>query len=56
MIKCIIVVPCYNERERLDTMAFRAFAARNPAVSFLFVNDGSTDGTHELIDLLSRGT
>jgi dolichyl-phosphate beta-glucosyltransferase len=54
MIKCIIVVPCYNERERLDTMAFRAFAARNPAVSFLFVNDGSTDGTHELIDLLSR--
>ncbi|MBV8317541.1 MAG: glycosyltransferase [Planctomycetaceae bacterium] len=54
MPKCIIVVPCYNERWRLDAAAFRALIAVQPNVDFLFVNDGSTDGTGELLDTLRR--
>jgi dolichyl-phosphate beta-glucosyltransferase len=47
-----VVVPCYNEYARLRTEKFQTFAAANPDVSFLFVNDGSTDGTQEMIDAL----
>lgn len=54
MLACVIVVPCYNEEKRLNTAAFRAFAAENPRFAFLFVNDGSNDGTRELLDELSR--
>jgi len=39
----------------LDAAAFRAFAAEHPTIAFLFVNDGSNDGTRELLDELSRG-
>lgn len=40
-----IVVPCYNEGSRLAPDRFVAFARRDPATSFLFVDDGSLDGT-----------
>ncbi len=49
-----IVVPCYNEAERLDTAAFLAFAARREEVRFLLVNDGSTDATLEVLEGLAR--
>jgi glycosyltransferase involved in cell wall biosynthesis len=48
-----IVVPCYNEASRLDLDAFKAYINNNGNVDFLFVNDGSTDKT---IDLLSTLT
>jgi dolichyl-phosphate beta-glucosyltransferase len=41
----IIVVPCYNEADRLDRNAFADFAGKNPDTTFLFVNDGSSDTT-----------
>jgi glycosyltransferase involved in cell wall biosynthesis len=44
--KVCLVVPCYNERARLDLERFRAAPS---ACRFLFVNDGSTDGTAEAI-------
>ncbi len=44
-----IVVPCYNEAARLPIDAFRAFAAQSADSRFLFVDDGSTDGTATLI-------
>ena len=50
----VIVVPCFNEAVRLDADALRAFAGENPAVRLLFVNDGSTDGTGEIIDAFAR--
>lgn len=46
----IVVVPCYNEAGRLDADRFRRFAAAHDGVQFLFVNDGSTDGTLPLLE------
>ncbi|MGY8767001.1 MAG: glycosyltransferase [Pirellulales bacterium] len=44
-----IVIPCYNEAERIDLPAFLEFTQQQQGVDFLFVNDGSTDGTLDLI-------
>ena len=40
-----IVVPCYNEADRLNVAEFKAYLALRQDVGFVFVNDGSTDGT-----------
>ena len=45
----VIVVPCHDEAERLALDRFDAFAAREPSIRFLFVNDGSSDSTPELL-------
>lgn len=50
----ILVVPCYNEAARLDQAKFRAFATDCPGVRFLFVNDGSTDDTSDVLRQLSE--
>jgi dolichyl-phosphate beta-glucosyltransferase len=44
-----IVVPCYNEAERLPVADYRGFLVASEAIDFLFVDDGSTDGTFELL-------
>jgi dolichyl-phosphate beta-glucosyltransferase len=48
----VIVVPCFNEGERLQGDRFVAFARRNLRVRFLFVDDGSTDHTLEVLTRL----
>jgi len=40
-----IIIPCYNEANRLDLNAFRKFANKNPDYIICFVNDGSNDDT-----------
>jgi dolichyl-phosphate beta-glucosyltransferase len=47
-----IIIPAYNEENRLDIAAFKNFNALSHRVSFLFVNDGSTDGTRKLLESL----
>ena len=54
MKQCIIAVPCYNEAQRLDVPAFARFAAACPECSFVMVDDGSRDGTLELLEGLAR--
>jgi dolichyl-phosphate beta-glucosyltransferase len=49
-----IIVPCYNEEKRLDVASFSNFTGSPHDVTFLFVNDGSTDGTLRLIESLKR--
>lgn len=52
MTEAIIVVPCFNEAERLPVAEFRDFCTRTSSVRFLFVNDGSSDNTLELLHRL----
>ena len=48
----VVVVPCFNEEDRLDEDAFLALG-RSPAVSLLFVDDGSRDGTPDVLSRMS---
>src|SRR5512141_2007244 len=54
MRKTCIVVPCYNEADRLKSEEFLDCARRRPDLHFLFVDDGCTDGTGGILDRLSR--
>jgi len=49
-----LVVPCYNEAARLNLPAYLDFASSRPFVSLLFVDDGSTDATFEVMDRLQK--
>lgn len=44
-----IVVPCYNEADRLDRQAFLAFLEEYPGYSLCLVDDGSRDMTLEVL-------
>jgi glycosyltransferase involved in cell wall biosynthesis len=54
MPKTCIVVPCYNEAGRLKAGEFLEWTRRETDLHFLFVNDGSTDGTRKLLVRLSQ--
>lgn len=49
MSRSLFVIPCYNEADRIDLAAFAAFSVANADIDFLFVNDGSTDATSEIL-------
>lgn len=49
-----IVVPCFNEEHRLPVARFQQFLSAKPDVGFVFVDDGSTDGTHERLRVLAE--
>ena len=44
-----IVVPCYNEEERLQLSEFSRFFKTDNTTFFCFVDDGSTDGTKKIV-------
>jgi glycosyltransferase involved in cell wall biosynthesis len=52
MARTIIVVPCFNEARRLSPEAFRDFAPTWPDGVFLFVDDGSSDDTFEILSAI----
>jgi len=47
-----LVVPCYNEERRLDVEAFRRVTIDGHDLDFLFVNDGSGDGTLRVLEAM----
>jgi dolichyl-phosphate beta-glucosyltransferase len=51
--RTLIVVPCFNEAARLDLAAFARGLTQQPGVAFVFVDDGSTDGTAAVIQRLA---
>jgi dolichyl-phosphate beta-glucosyltransferase len=53
MSDSIIVVPCYNEAARLDVAAFQRFVFQGHPQRFLLVDDGSADGTCDLLQRLA---
>src|SRR5687768_13536106 len=52
MSSAIIVIPCYNEAGRLQVQVFQTFTCAGHALRFLFVDDGSTDDTWQVLQAL----
>ena len=50
-----VVIPCYNEEERLRTDEFTSFVNGNLGYHLCFVNDGSTDNTLSVLKDLATG-
>lgn len=44
-----IVIPCYNEANRLPVKSYKSFLNKARDVSIFFINDGSSDETGHLI-------
>jgi len=49
-----VTVPCYNEADRLKCDAFINFVCEHRDVMFIFVNDGSTDNTAQLLKSMAQ--
>lgn len=53
---CIgVVIPCYNEEERLLGAEFKEFVHKNLGYHLCFVNDGSKDNTLGVLEELRKG-
>lgn len=54
--RCVgVVIPCYNEEDRLLSKTFIDFVNANSGYHLCFVNDGSTDRTLEVLNELRKG-
>jgi len=53
-VKCVVVIPTYNERENVERMAEAVLAT--PGVELLFVDDNSPDGTGNVIDGIAKSS
>lgn len=49
-----IVIPCFNEINGLSLIEYNYFIEENPTTLLCFVNDGSTDGTKELLETIKN--
>jgi dolichol-phosphate mannosyltransferase len=52
-MKCLVIIPTYNERENIKKLAGEVLAA-NETLSILIVDDNSPDGTGVLADQLAE--
>jgi CheY-like chemotaxis protein len=54
--RCVgVVIPCYNEEERLLSKEFTDYIDKNSGYHLCFVNDGSKDKTLEVLNNLRKG-
>ena len=54
MSKVVIVIPCYNEEKRFPVEKFASYLNLESQVDFVLVNDGSRDGTLDLLNQFAR--
>src|SRR5689334_22664996 len=52
-MRTTLIIPCYNEADRLDPAAFGALFAA-PNIALLLVDDGSTDSTRGVLQTMAR--
>lgn len=52
--QAVVVIPCYNEADRLHLAAFQEFLENSPSVHLLLVNDGSMDSTLAVLETLAN--
>jgi glycosyltransferase involved in cell wall biosynthesis len=50
MIPAALAVPAYNESSRWDPGYWLAVREASPSMALIFVDDGSSDGTAELLE------
>lgn len=48
----MLIIPYYNECQRIDQQAFEDCLEQYPNIDFLFVNDGSTDNSKTILKVL----
>jgi dolichyl-phosphate beta-glucosyltransferase len=53
LAEAAVTIPCYNEADRLKCDAFVDFVREHREVMFIFVDDGSTDETAQLLKSMS---
>lgn len=53
-VATVLVIPCFNEELRINEQDYLDFAASCPDHLLLFVNDGSTDNTENLVGNIMR--
>lgn len=53
--RTLVIVPTYNERDSIEEATQRLFAACKDTVELLVVDDGSPDGTAEVVRGLAQG-
>ena len=53
MSEVAVVIPCYNEAQRLPAEAIATFLRSHPSLAFVLVNDGSSDNTPRVLEELA---
>lgn len=53
--RALVIVPTYNERESVTEVARKLFEATDSDVELLVVDDGSPDGTAEMVRQVAAG-
>src|SRR5882757_8973243 len=54
-MKLSVVIPCYNERATIETVVDAVLTAPVEEIEIIVVDDGSTDGTRELLEAKPHG-
>lgn len=54
MIEAAVTIPCYNEADRLRSAPFVELVRAHRDVLFIFVDDGSTDNTGQLLQSMAQ--
>ena len=54
-MKLSVVIPCYNERQTIEALVEAVRAAPVKEIEIIVVDDGSTDGTRELLKAQPQG-